>query len=102
MPVVHHLVFLKLRPDADVAAVMAALRGLVGVIPGLTSFAGGANTSPECISRGFTHAFSMLFESAAARDGYLPHPAHVVVKELIGAQLAKDDGDSVAVMDFEG
>ncbi len=103
--VVHHLVLLKLREDADVPAVMAALRGLVGVVPGLTSFAGGANTSTEGISRGFTHAFAMVFESAAARDGYLPHPAHIVVKELIGGFLAKDESGSgsgsVAVVDFE-
>ena len=46
MPV-HHLVFLRLADDADSDAVMDALRGLVGVIPGLISFAGGANTSTE-------------------------------------------------------
>lgn len=46
MPV-QHLVFLRLAADADGEAVMDALRGLVGVIPGLISFAGGANTSKE-------------------------------------------------------
>ena len=100
----HHLVYLRLRADADAGAVMAALRGLVGVVPGLLSFAGGENTSPEGISRGFTHAFAMVFESAAARDGYLPHPAHVVVKDFIGERLDRSDrgGDAVAVMDFAG
>ena len=102
--VVHHLVYLRLRAGADEGAVMAALRGLVGVVPGLLTFAGGKNTSPEGISRGFTHAFAMQFESAAARDGYLPHPAHLVVKELRGEQLDRSDrgGDAVAVMDFQG
>jgi hypothetical protein len=46
MPV-HHLVFLRLADGADSDAVMDALRGLVGVIPGLVSFAGGVNTSTE-------------------------------------------------------
>jgi hypothetical protein len=46
MPV-HHLVFLRLADGANSDAVMDALRGLVGVIPGLVSFAGGANTSTE-------------------------------------------------------
>jgi len=100
MPVTH-LVFLRLAaPDADAAPVLAALRGLVGVIPGLDSFSGGANTSAEGLSRGFTHAFSMRFADAAARDAYLPHPAHERVKAFITARLAPG-GESVCVVDFD-
>jgi len=99
MPV-NHLVFLKLRPSSDAAAVMAALRALVGVIPGLRSFGGGANTSTEGIARGYNHAFAMVFDDAAARDGYLPHPEHVRVKDFIGAHL-QEGPEPVCVVDYE-
>lgn len=68
-------------------------------MPGLLSFAGGANTSGEGLSRGYTHSFAVTFESAAARDGYLPHPAHVEAKAFIGERL--EGADAVCVMDFE-
>jgi hypothetical protein len=42
----------------------------------------------------------MIFENAAARDGYLPHPEHVRVKEFIGTQIAPD-GTPTCVMDFD-
>ena len=42
----------------------------------------------------------MVFESAAARDGYLPHPEHVRVKELICKHIAPD-GTPNCVMDFD-
>ncbi len=84
---VFHIVCLKLRPEADAESIFRALNGLVGVIPGLLTFAGGRNTSEEGLTRGYTHAFHMTFESAEARDGYLPHPEHERVKSLILANL---------------
>jgi hypothetical protein len=101
MPVVH-LVFLKLDAAKDAAPVLAALRALVGVIPGLLSFSGGANTSQEGLSQGFTHAFSMVFDSPASRDAYLPHPAHEAAKAVVVAHLASAQvADCVAVVDID-
>jgi hypothetical protein len=101
MPV-QHLVFLKLDPAKDALHVMAVLRALVGVIPGLLSFSGGENTSQEGLSQGFTHAFSMLFESPASRDAYLPHPAHEAAKAIVIASLASANPEekNVCVVDF--
>ena len=82
--------------------VMAALKALVGVIPGLLSFSGGANTSTEGISQGYTHAFSMVFDNEASRDAYLPHPSHEAAKAVVIANLASSNPEDncVCVVDY--
>ena len=105
MPVVH-LVFLKLDPAKDVAPALATLKALQGVIPGLLTFSGGKNCSAEGLSKGYTHAFSMVFESLAARDAYLPHPAHEAAKQQLFAVMATpatpEDCVAVVDIDFQG
>ncbi len=97
-----HLVLLRLHGDADVVGVFAALRALRGAIPGLLSFSGGANTSTEGLSAGFTHAFTMVFSSAAARDAYLPHPLHDAAKALVLPALDGPPGEgTIHVLDYE-
>lgn len=65
-------------------------------IPGVENFVSGPNTSPEGLNQGYTHAFVMTFENAAARDTYLKHPEHERVKTL-----ALEVFQSVLVVDFE-
>lgn len=99
---VHHLVLLKLNPDAAPAAVnklFAELEALTAVIPGLLSCNGGANNSPEGKNQGYSHAFVMQFSDGASRDGYLPHPAHRRVADQIRTLLA-DAPEPVLVVDF--
>lgn len=97
-----HVVLLKIRcdvPKAQIAAVLEALSGLRAKIPGLLSFSGGAYTSPEGMHKGFTHGFVMTFTDAAARDAYLPHPDHEVVKAMVLKVL--DGGvDGVVAFDY--
>lgn len=97
-----HMVLLRFREDAakqDVDRVFAELAGLKSRIPGLLSFSGGAYSSPEGMSKGFTHGFCMTFRDAAARDVYLPHPEHERVKKLVFALL--DGGlDGVVAFDY--
>lgn len=100
MPSVQHVVLLKLRASCDVSALMGALASLQSLIPGILSFSAGANTSSEGLSRGYTHGFIMLFESAAARDAYLPHPEHERVKNLVLAELEEGAPEPVCVVDF--
>lgn len=101
---IHHLVLLRLRRDATKAQiddVFAQLAGLQKKIPGILSFSGGPYASPEGLNKGFTHGFAMTFTDAAARDAYLPHPEHEVVKKAVFALL--DGGmDGVVAFDFEG
>lgn len=99
---IHHLVLLRCRPEASdqaIAAVLAELSALVGEIPGLLSCHGGRNNSPEGKDGGYRHAFVMLFADAAARDDYLPHPAHRRVVASLRPLLADGD-DAVRVVDF--
>ncbi len=45
-------------------------------IPEIKSFEGGENISTEGLDKGFTHCFILGFADEAARDIYVPHPAH--------------------------
>lgn len=72
------------------------LRPLSAVnIQGIARLRHGANCSPEGLSRGLTHGFAMEFEGAAARDAYLPHPAHEAFKARHVPKL-----EEVLVVDF--
>ena len=53
------------------------------------SYEWGTNVSPEGLNDGFTHCFTLTFESAEARDGYLVHPAHGRFVDTLGASLAR-------------
>ena len=96
-----HLVLLKRRRDvspADAPAVFEAIGALRKVIPGIADYAYGPYSSPEGMNKGFTHGFTMTFESAAARDDYLPHPAHEHVKAQVLALL---EGGLAGVLAFD-
>ncbi len=98
-----HLVLLKIRkdvPQTQIARVFAALAGLKKSIRGIISFSSGAYSSPEGLQRGFTHAFCMTFENAAARDAYLPHPEHEKVKKIV-LEVLEGGLDGVIAFDYE-
>lgn len=99
---IRHLVLMKCRADeaqTDLDAMFAALAALQEQIPGIVAFAGGANASPEGLTRGYTHGFTMDFADAAARDAYLPHPAHKHTQTFMRTVL-DDSPDCVLVLDF--
>jgi hypothetical protein len=81
-----HIVLMKTRSSAsakDVAELRSALADLPTAIPGIASFAFGPNISPEGLGREYDLGFVMAFGSKAARDAYLPHPAHLAVVPLV-------------------
>ena len=97
---IRHVVLCRFREDADVAAVFAALSALKEKIPGILAISCGADNSPEGLQKGFTHGFTVDFADAAARDAYLPHPAHQAVGKMVVDAL--DGGlDGLAVIDWE-
>ena len=55
----------------------------------------GTDVSPEGLAKGFTHAFLLSFDDAAARDAYLPHPAHQAFVAQLQPLL-----DDVLVIDY--
>jgi hypothetical protein len=85
---IRHVVFFKLRPGLPPetpAQIFAALKALQAQIPGIITVSAGQDASPEGLQRGNTHGFTVDFENAAARDAYLPHPAHQKVGAMIVA-----------------
>jgi hypothetical protein len=97
---VRHVVVFKYKAGTSavqIRQVTDAFRALMGRIPGIIAFEAGVNDSPEGKDLGFTHVYLMTFESAAARDAYLPHPEHARFGQLLG-QLGIVDG--VFVVDY--
>jgi len=96
---IRHLVLLRFASDtreADRRAIESAFAALPEKIDGITAFEWGIDVSPEGLSKGFTHAFALTFTDAAARDAYLPHPAHRAFVEQLKPCLA-----DVLVFDYE-
>ena len=84
---VRHIVVFKYKASASeeqIRQVTEAFAALRTKIPGIVSFEHGVNNSPEKLNQGFTHVYQVTFTSAAARDAYLPHPAHKAFGELLG------------------
>lgn len=97
MPV-KHIAFFKFKAETTEAQIADAFVDLVGLknqISGLIEFTGGPYSSPEGLNKGFTHAFTMNFIDEAARDAYLPHPHHEIVKNKLIPLL-----EDLIVMDY--
>ena len=83
-----HIVLLKVRADADPAAVdaaFAAARALPGQVDGVLDVVAGPDVSVEGLTAGHTHGVLVRFADAAARERYFPHPAHLA----LGEQMSK-------------
>lgn len=72
------------------------LRRLAKIIPGITDFSIGTNSSPEGLAGGLTHGFVMTFKDAASRDNYLTHPEHEKFKAFVLPHIEK-----VVVFDYD-
>jgi hypothetical protein len=99
---IKHVVLLKVASgisETDVEDALNELGSLVGRVPGLLDFSGGANNSPEPKAQGFTHGFVMTFADASSRDTYLPHPSHVKAAQRLSSIL-QPGADSVLVLDW--
>lgn len=97
---VRHVVVFRYKPDASaekIQQVTDALTALKDKIPGILSMEHGVNNSPEKLNQGFTHVFQVTFTNAAARDTYLPHPAHKAFGALLGSLGILD---AVFVVDY--
>ncbi|MCB2412416.1 Dabb family protein [Demequina sp. TTPB684] len=82
-----HVVLTEWRDDAP-AEVLEKMRAdvgrFVGEIPGVVDVVEGSSASVEGLEAGFEWALVVTFASVGARDGYLDHPAHTPVAEVIG------------------
>ena len=83
---IDHIVLLRFGDHAlpeDIAALGREIEQLVDRIDGVEAVRWGPSSSPEGLERGYTHGFVMRLRDDAARDVYLPHPAHVAVSDSI-------------------
>ena len=100
---IRHVVLFKLKPGVDaktVDQVLSALKDLQTKIPGILSISTGHDNSPEGLQRGHTHGFTVDFIDAAARDAYLPHPAHETVGAMI-VGITEGGVNGICVVDWE-
>ncbi|MBD2387296.1 Dabb family protein [Cylindrospermum sp. FACHB-282] len=99
MPQVQHVVLLSFKEEVtteQITYLFGLLAELQQLIPGITHFSGGPNSSPEGLNQGYTHGFLMTFVSVEARDVYLPHPEHERVKAELNPCI-----EAVLVFDFD-
>jgi hypothetical protein len=97
---VRHVVVFKYKEDAPqskIKQVNDSFRDLQTKIPGIVDFEYGINNSPEGKDQGFSHVYLLTFESAEARDNYLPHPEHKKFGQLLGSLDILED---VFVVDY--
>jgi len=97
---VRHVVVFKYKEDAPqskIKQVNDSFRDLQDKIPGIVDFEYGINNSPEGKDQGFSHVYLLTFESAEARDNYLPHPEHKKFGQLLGSLDILED---VFVVDY--
>ena len=94
-----HVVMFKFKDDAGadkVAAVVEAFKALPKKLPAIKSFEWGTNVSPEKLDNGFTHVFTLTFESKEALEKhYLHEQAHKDFGALLRPVL-----DKVMVLDY--
>jgi quinol monooxygenase YgiN len=78
----------------DIRKVEEGFAALPSKIDGIKEFEWGTNVSIENKNQGFSHCFLVTFEDEAARDAYIPHPAHQdfvgVVRPLLTGSLVLD------------
>ena len=100
---IRHVVFCRFRKDVSetsVAQIFDALKALQHQINGIIAITAGRDNSPEGLQKGCGHGFTVDFVDAAARDRYLPHPAHQKVGAMIVA-AAEGGVAGVTVVDWE-
>lgn len=96
--ILRHAVYFAYTDDTtpeEIEVIETAFAKLPSQIDGIKGFEMGVNSSPEGLNKGLTHAYLLTFHSDAARDAYLPHPAHKAFGDIVGPHL-KD----VLVVDY--
>ena len=87
-----HVVLFSFKNDASTEQVNAVTNDFCTLkekIPGIHHLEWGTNVSPEGLNDGFTHCFTLTFDTAESRDAYLVHPAHAHFVRSLGACLAR-------------
>lgn len=99
-PKLRHIVLFKFKDGTtpeQIKEVEQAFVSLKTKLPELVKdFEYGTNNSPEGLTQGLTHCFTLTFASEKDRDAYIPHPTHQAFVE----KYAKVFVDKVTVFDY--
>ncbi len=82
---IRHILFFTFTDSASSEQILAVRQAFLEIpdrIEGITGVEWGVNDSPEKKNAGFTHCVLMTFADEAARQRYLPHPAHDDLKTI--------------------
>ncbi|MEM6846172.1 MAG: Dabb family protein [Bacteroidota bacterium] len=82
--VLRHVVAFQFKDEISVERREQAVKDFLDLkdrIPEILSFEGGEDVSVEGFAKEFTHCFIITFADEAARDIYIPHPAHIELAE---------------------
>lgn len=93
-----HVVLFQFKESSTPEQVQKVVEEFVALpskIDTITDFEHGTNNSPEGLADGFTHCFTVTFDSEEGRAAYLPHPAHKAFVEVLQPHLEK-----VLVVDY--
>lgn len=81
-----HVVLLRWSPAAPTDVVERfdlAVRSVRDAVPGVLEVTHGPSVSTERLEQGYDYGLYVRFADAASRDGYLPHPSHRPLSDLI-------------------
>ncbi|MBJ7537888.1 Dabb family protein [Marinomonas transparens] len=95
---IRHVLLIKFKQEAstvDIATLMSNFIAVKDKITGIDTVEWGENSSPEQKNKGYTHCVVMTFIDDAARDFYLPHPDHEILKAQLGPIL-----EDIIVLDY--
>ena len=68
---------------------------LYGKVPQVKNMQWGINMSPEHLDQGFTHCFTLTFNSEKDLAAYQKHPAHIAFQSVLKPHM-----DKVFVVDY--
>ncbi|NIH33123.1 Dabb family protein [Hafnia paralvei] len=68
--------------EIDLFRIKTAFTSIQEKIPGILSIEWGENDSPEGKNKGYTHCVNILLNGRVARDVYLKHPEHTILKGI--------------------
>ena len=97
-PMLRHVVAFKFKEGASaekITEVVNAFRALKQKISVVKNLEWGTNISPEKHDKGFTHVFTLSFESEKDRDIYAVHADHKAFGAVLGPIMA-----DVFVLDY--
>lgn len=95
---VEHVVLFKTSPGAPESARQAMIDALAALrhqVPGILDLSVGRNFSDR--NQGYDVGLVVRFESRAALEAYLPHPAHRAAVDRFVAPIKED----VLVVDYD-